>query len=436
MVGAVSTLRVSNGRLELCAAVESGWVPPRAIAEMTSTEFQHFFELSTAYMQWVREKKANVMLDTEQLDAALAATRADADAALAALKAEADAALVTTTSALKADADAALTRKNAELAAAATTMAALRQQLDSLEEKTRTNMELAHKNVMASKDSMIEYLKEELARRDERLHARTRIQQNAALRGRAGEDSFEDLASTLGWTVTRTAGESHMCDFKGVVCGLDVFFEIKNHADVIPSKEVTKFRRDMKEHPEIACGVFIGMQAPVSRSERWLLEWTDDKRPMIFIGELEKDDPCGVLRIAEKFIGLYSYMLRAQDASDVDVAEDLQRRIQNASMYLEMVGGKLRALYNKMVVDKNAADAAYASSITMLKGAREEHAITVQALLGTLVFVCDEDAAPAPAAVPATAEEVTVSVSVAAPAKKKRTKKAPAAEEPAKAVSP
>jgi hypothetical protein len=373
-IRAVGTVTVdTSGQFEIRGKCSSGWIPPSDLTHMTISEFEGFIGLAPQYMKWVRacadgisaEKYSGLLAQREQ------AVRSELGGVAAAAVARAD-----SLRGQLADAEAAKGR---------------------VEKNVRENMESMFRTLGAEKDKMIAYLKEEIGRREEKIRdlevaasARLKVQQNAALRGRAGEDSFESMAGCVGWRVERTAGESHMCDFKGVVCGLDVFFEIKNHADVIPSKELAKFRRDMAEHPEIGAGVFIGMQAPCVRGERWSLEWTADRRPMIFIGELEKDDPVSVLRIVEKFLGVVAGMRRDADDDDKgEVVAVLEQRIKTASSYLESVGGKLRGLYNKIVVDKGAADAAYNSSLLMLKTIREEHIVTVDALLGTLKFEVD-----------------------------------------------
>ena len=390
-----------------------GWIPPGELATMTSDEIEAFLGFAPVYVRWLREKQAGVSMDgyTEMLQRQLEDSerrlKGEADAAIARKNAELDVVIARK----NAELDVVIARKNAELAAASTMLESLRGQLGELqadradlEEKVRGGVVQLYDSIVSTKDGVIQFLKDELARRDERLHRTIRTEQNAAVRGRAGEDSFEDMAASVGWLVTRTAGESHMCDFKACVAGVDVFFEIKNHADTIPSKEITKFRRDMKEHPEVGAGVFVGMLAPIPRSngERWVLEWTDDKRPMIFIGELEKDDPCSVLNIVEKMLRICAVLrtLHTEVAADT-LRHTLESRIQRANDFLASCGEKLRVLYNKLVVDKSAAESAYMMSLSMLKSIREEHGHVVDALIGELTFSEDVGcAAAAPAAAP------------------------------------
>jgi hypothetical protein len=356
---AIKAITSNGGRLQLEMCVDAGWMPPKEMHTMTSTELQHFFDLAPKYMEWVRSVGNGITADKykevleRQLDVHERRIRNEYTVAIA--------------------------QKDARLVV-------LNAQVESVAE-AKDNM---YQGIVAAKESMIGYLKDRVKELETVATSRVKVQQNASLRGRAGEDSFEDMATSLGWTIRRTAGESHMCDFKGVVCGIDVFFEIKNHEETIPSKELTKFRRDMKEHPEVAAGVFIGLKAPVARGERWHLEWTTDRRPMIFIGELEKDDSISVLRIVEKFLNVCSVMRSGEEISSEVTVSGLEQRIKTASAYLEATGGRLRTLYNKMVVDKGAAEAAYIGSLALLKSLREEHESTVGTLLGTLTFSCDE----------------------------------------------
>jgi hypothetical protein len=380
----MESITVTGSRLELTATVDAGWLPPRELAAMTRDEFQHFLGFAPQYIAWLREARAGMNEETYQ----------------ARLVRELEAQETRVRAAATLEAGAALAQKDTQLAVVGARADALRAQLEdsgTARAAMKAQLDDLYRGIVGAKEGMIEYLKGELTRKDERVRelesaaaSRAKVQQNSTLRGRAGEDSFEEMAGRIGWTVERTAGESHMCDFRGVVCGLDVFFEIKNHADTIPAKELAKFRRDMKEHPEIAAGVFIGLHAAAVRGERWHLEWTGDRRPMLFIGELEKDDPVAVLKIAEKFIACYGVMRAAAAEGDDDgaaKAAGLEQRISVASTYLEATGARLRGLYNKMVVDKGAADAAYTGSLVALKGIREEHSCTVDALLGTSEFV-------------------------------------------------
>lgn len=256
---------------------------------------------------------------------------------------------------------------------------------------------------IADKDSMIEYLKSEKAQRDvvvkelqEQLLARGKVKANAALRGKEGEEEFAELASDMDWHLERTAGESHQCDYKGDVRGMGVYFEIKAHADTVPSKELVKFHRDMKEHPEIGAGVFIAMTAPLrsnGKSGFWT-EWTEDGRLLVFVGEfLTSGVPMAyTLGVIGQLLGVAGRIWEARMAGEDGVASGLEGRLRQGTAYLEGAAGRLRLLYNKLVIDRKAALDAYDGTLGMVKLLKDEVAMTLGVLLGTYKFELDDGA--------------------------------------------
>ncbi len=257
--------------------------------------------------------------------------------------------------------------------------------------------------VVADKDSMIEYLKDEKKQRDatvkelqEQLLARGKVKANAALRGKEGEEEFAELAADMGWHLERTAGESHQCDYKGDVRGMGVYFEIKAHADTIPSKELVKFHRDMKEHPEIGAGVFIAMTAPLrsnGKSGFWT-EWTEDGRLLVFIGEfLTSGIPVAyTLSVIAQLLEVAGRIWEARMSGEDGTAATLEGRLRQGTGYLEGAAGRLRLLYNKLVIDRKAALDAYDGTLGMVKLLKDEVAMTLGVLLGTYKFELDEAA--------------------------------------------
>ncbi len=261
---------------------------------------------------------------------------------------------------------------------------------------------------VAAKESMIAYLMAEKERADatarelqEALLARGKVRASAVLKGKEGEEDFEEAARDMGWGLVRTGKESHQCDYKGSVGGMDVFFEIKAHAETIPSKEITKFQRDMKEHPEIGAGVFVALHAPLrasggggaggQRAGFWV-DWTDDGRLLVFIGELF-DGPmpvAGALRVIGQMLEVAAKIWKARGDGETGAAALLEGRLRMGVKYLEGAAERLRVIYNKVVIDRKAAADAYDGTLGMLKMVREEIALTLGTLLGTHSFVCDE----------------------------------------------
>jgi hypothetical protein len=286
-------------------------------------------------------------------------------------------------------------RRVAELKA---TVEGLRATLSGEERRRTAEIERA----VAAKESMITYLMAEKERAaatarelQETLLARGKVRASAVLKGKEGEEDFEEAAADMGWGLARTGKESHQCDYKGSVSGMDVFFEIKAHAEVIPSKELAKFHRDMKEHPEVGAGVFIALYAPLrSGSEKngFWVDWTEDGRLLVFVGEFFDGamPVTGLLRIIGQLLEIAARVWKARSDGETGAAALLEGRLRMGVKYLEGAAERLRVVYNKVVIDRKAAADAYDGTLGMLKMVREEIAMTLGTLLGTHEFtVCD-----------------------------------------------
>jgi hypothetical protein len=286
-------------------------------------------------------------------------------------------------------------RRVAELKA---TVEGLRATLSGEERRRAAEIERA----VAAKESMITYLMAEKERAaatarelQETLLARGKVRASAVLKGKEGEEDFEEAAADMGWGLARTGKESHQCDYKGSVSGMDVFFEIKAHAEVIPSKELAKFHRDMKEHPEVGAGVFIALYAPLrSGSEKngFWVDWTEDGRLLVFVGEFFDGamPVTGLLRIIGQLLEIAARVWKARSDGETGAAALLEGRLRMGVKYLEGAAERLRVVYNKVVIDRKAAADAYDGTLGMLKMVREEIAMTLGTLLGTHEFtVCD-----------------------------------------------
>ena len=259
--------------------------------------------------------------------------------------------------------------------------------------------------VLREKDNMISYLRQKeegfAAKIDslqEVLMSRTKSGANAALTGRSGEDDFCSVMSDYGIELERTAGESHMCDYRGTISNYSVLFEVKNHKERIIVKEVTKFRRDMKEHPDVRCGVFIGLNAMYSRAGidgicgngLFGIEVSAEKQLLVYIGEFlsgfDVGWVCGVLRALIEGI---CPTLERMGENDNSLMAELEGRIRSAVGCVQSIGERARILYNKIINDRKAADDAFVGSLSAVKMMREEIQMLLGVLLGNAVFVPD-----------------------------------------------
>ena len=92
-------------------------------------------------------------------------------------------------------------------------------------------------------------------------------------------DSFEVWSST-----------GHQGDLIGKIAVADklpqsVLIEVKDYTSIVPSKEVDKFRRDMRENPEMKAGIFISLQSGITGFSQPLTISSEEGRPVVYIAQ-------------------------------------------------------------------------------------------------------------------------------------------------------
>jgi len=236
-----------------------------------------------------------------------------------------------------------------------------------------------------------------------RVAAAALVGASSALRGAAGEADFGELLAGAGLVAESTGKQSHMCDYRGVVSGIDVFYEVKNHLSVLKEAEVTKFLRDMKEHPEVGVGVFCALQLGLPGTRRAgtlgggvVIEWLEDRRMVIYVGELlcgGFDTAVETMKVVRKFVEAgvrVRRMLLDAESDDNGEAGRLIDRIARAKGYMESVGERVRGLFNKMRIDQKTVAAIHDSSLAAVKMMREEVKMCIGALLGEELFDAED----------------------------------------------
>ena len=307
-------------------------------------------------------------------------------------------------------------------------VAALAGQVEMLESARRSAEKEIRERVCAERDEMWRRVEQagalrlgDLERRlaavedrrrelEEKLSARVAaaaaVGASSALRGAAGEADFGEVLAGAGLVAESTGKQSHMCDYRGVVGGMDVFYEVKNHLSVLREAEVTKFLRDMKEHPEVGVGVFCALQLGVPGGRRAgtlgggiLVEWLEDRRMVIYVGELlvgGLDSAVETMKVVRKFVEAGVKIRRmlldaeADESGSAARVELLMDRIERARGYVEIVGERARGLFNKMRIDQKTVAAIHEGSLASVKMLREEIKMCVGALLGE-ALTCDGD---------------------------------------------
>ncbi len=270
-----------------------------------------------------------------------------------------------------------------------------------LERETTRRLEL-----LEAKESTIAFLKVEKERREaelavaqEALLARRGAKANSAVKGQLGEEEFADMAAGHGWNLQRTAKESRSCDYRGEVCGMPVFFEIKAHERRVATTEVDKFKRDMNEHPEVGAGVFLALHATITgaRGHFWT-EYTGDGRLLIFLSEAfssGEETARTHLTAIHQLLEVAVHINKARLTNDNEQLDVYKGRVEVAEKYIMTIKEHTRELINTLHSDKrnllSALQASYERLGFMIRSIQTEIQTTLGALLGTAVKFDEED---------------------------------------------
>jgi len=159
-------------------------------------------------------------------------------------------------------------------------------------------------------------------------------------KGKQGEKEFEELcAEHTSWgTLVNTSKEDSATDRRCVIRGCSTMFEIKNYQSTIPSTEINKFLRDMKEHRESPLGVFVSLHTNISKKQGNYIqiEWTQDSQLLVYISSFYTHSVPDTLSFIDSCatIALTVYKSAAAAAAagnqDSEVSIGLQSRIELA----------------------------------------------------------------------------------------------------------
>ena len=159
--------------------------------------------------------------------------------------------------------------------------------------------------------------------------------------GKQGEKEFEDLcAQHTSWgPLVNTSKEEAATDRRCVIRGCSTMFEVKKYQTAIPTTEVNKFLRDMKEHTESPLGVFISLHTGISKKPGNYIQvdWTDDYQLLVYISSfythsipdtLDFIDSCATIAMAVYNAAARRAANNGNQESDLSIG--LQSRIELA----------------------------------------------------------------------------------------------------------
>jgi hypothetical protein len=167
----------------------------------------------------------------------------------------------------------------------------------------------------------------------------------AVEKGKQGEKEFEELCAqhTTWGPLINTSKEEAATDRRCVIRGCSTMFEVKNYQNTIPTSEINKFLRDMKEHTEAPLGVFVSLHTGISKKSGNYIqtEWTDNSQLLIYISSfythsipdtLDFIDSCATIAMT-----VYKARAKAQDSDGVGLLSRIELAKLSVTKELERV---------------------------------------------------------------------------------------------------
>ena len=251
--------------------------------------------------------------------------------------------------------------------------------LKIVEEKNsaaQESMRRSYEQAIALKEEALQHREDKISQREQELQ--TTLQRNASssYRGQDGETFFQTLAEEkMKWKLTDTSKIPHSCDYSATIHNIQVFFEMKNYTSDVRSDQVTKFLRDMKEHPEVHIGIFISLDTKITGKDKdkpISIEWINDRQCAVYIQrfkELDEDHTMSLIDQVIKMSSIYSKMIGSK--GDMSEESMLQGRIDKARVYIEEYITETCSLIKRVTNDqklhRQLVESSYSHTLAVLK---------------------------------------------------------------------
>ena len=209
---------------------------------------------------------------------------------------------------------------------------------ESLEKQAR---ERVHQCDMQHKEA-IEKMRELYSDREKALRKDLEKTFVSSERGKQGEQEFEELVRQyVNWPpMVNMSKISHGTDRRCKIRSCSTMFEVKNYTDDVPSKEVTKFERDMAENQDCPLGVFISMNTNIvgKKSGKFItMDWTPKSQLLIYVNSFYTHSPEDILSFIDICADLaWTIYKAAHDTPDESNSTvHLEGRINQAKVFVE-----------------------------------------------------------------------------------------------------
>lgn len=279
----------------------------------------------------------------------------------------------------------------------------IREQCQVDSERLIKEIKEASRELIKAKEESLQQREAALKLKEEDYTVKLQRSSSSAYRGQDGEKFFAALAKEkMNWTLEYTGDVPHSCDYSATIQGLPTFFEVKHYTHSIPQKEITKFLRDMKEHPEVGMGVFISLNTAIqgrSQDQHITMDWIHGSQCVLYIQscvELDIDHVFSVIDQVTRLSGIFSRFIKSQEEGTMD--QQYQSRIDNAKVYLQNAVSRITALIRRIQADKKdllqRIETNSSHSILELKQQSSEVSMAIQILLNDYEQHVEEDSEP------------------------------------------
>ena len=113
----------------------------------------------------------------------------------------------------------------------------------------------------------------------------TEYNNKSILKGNIGENFVESIIKMNfpDYTLLNMSGVPEASDYHLILPSTDIFMiEVKNYTNVVPTKEIDKFKRDMLKHGA-KIGIFISLNSGITGKKRFHIETLNNKQKILYI---------------------------------------------------------------------------------------------------------------------------------------------------------
>ena len=248
--------------------------------------------------------------------------------------------------------------------------------IEDKHEKAMVILKDSYEQATKLRDEMLQQRERALVKREEDQLITLQRNASSSFRGTDGESFFQDLVQDkMKWKLTNTSKIPHSCDYSSIIHDSSIFFEVKNYTSEVRQDEVSKFLRDMKEHPEVNIGIFISLNTRIVGKNSdipIIIEWINETQCALYIHCFKSLDIDMTLSVIDQIIKLtVLYTKRLVSQGGLSEESILQPIIDKAKIYVDQYLLEASNLMKRIVNDKkrhlDIVESTYSNTIASLK---------------------------------------------------------------------